>query len=306
MKNRLKKITLTAILALVVFLIIDFATYTIDWFVVKSEHDKFGTYLPCYNYTLLLDSDPTGYITDKSTFRKPVNAKSKKAPIYIFGCSFAYGDKLKDNETFGTKLAELTNRPVYNFAYPGFSVQHMIYQLDNMDFSEYPTPKTIIYVYISDHIRRMLTDFNQPVQNVQYPRYELKNGELKLKNRIHFSYVNFYCLRKILCYFQKINAENKENEAKNFELLEKHFLLANSKIKSKFPNAEFIILLYNPTEQEFFRDKKALEDANIKVITTADLSPINLSGEDFKLPDSHPSPKVWEFLTPKFVEKMSF
>lgn len=172
-----------------------------------------------------------------------------------------------------------------------------------MDFSKYPKPKTIIYIYISDQMRRLLTDFNQPVQNVQYPRYELKNGDLKFKEKIKFSYVNFYCLRKIYCYFQNSRAANAKFAEENYDLLEKHFLAINSKIKEKFPNSQFIILLYNPTDKEFFRNKKTLEDQGIKVTTTADLSPINLSNDEYKLKDSHPSAKVWEILTPKFVEK---
>ena len=202
MNKKFKKIAITILFSVAVFFVIDFTAYTTDWLIIKAEHDKFGTYAPSYKYTLLLDEDPFSYIVDKNSFRKPSNEKSKNPPIYIFGCSFAYGEKLNDNETFGAKLAEITNRPVYTFAYPGFSVQHMLYQLDNMDFSKYPKPKTIIYIYISDQMRRLMTDFNQPVQNVQYPRYELKNGDLKFKEKIKFSYVNFYCLRKIYCYFQ--------------------------------------------------------------------------------------------------------
>lgn len=303
MNKKFKKIAITILFSVAVFFVIDFTAYTTDWLIIKAEHDKFGTYSPSYKYTLLLDEDPFSYIVDKNSFRKPSNEKSKNPPIYIFGCSFAYGEKLNDNETFGAKLAEITNRPVYTFAYPGFSVQHMLYQLDNMDFSKYPKPKTIIYIYISDQMRRLMTDFNQPVQNVQYPRYELKNGDLKFKEKIKFSYVNFYCLRKIYCYFQNSRAANAKFAEENYDLLEKHFLAINSKIKEKFPNSQFIILLYNPTDKEFFRSKKTLEDQGIKVTTTADLSPINLSNDEYKLKDSHPSAKVWEILTPKFVEK---
>lgn len=60
----------------------------------------------------------------KFNMRKPFGTQYKKEPIAVFGCSYAYGYKLKDEQSFGYKLSEYTKRPVYNRAYSGLSIQH--------------------------------------------------------------------------------------------------------------------------------------------------------------------------------------
>ena len=56
------------------------------------------------------------------TPRKPDNENFKNPPILLFGCSFAYGEYLAQNQTFSYKLSKLLNSPVYNRAIPGFGV----------------------------------------------------------------------------------------------------------------------------------------------------------------------------------------
>ncbi len=296
------KVAITILISIILFIIIDFLSYTIDWFAIEKEHKKFDTYLPPFKYSWKLDPDPYSYIISKSTFRKPLNTNSKKGAIYIFGCSFAYGEKLQPSETFGANLTKLTKRPVYNFAYPGFSVQHMIYQLETMTFPKNTSPDYIIYVYIDDHIRRMQTEFMQAYELTRFPLYvQNKNGELEFKKTRNFSPSIFYVVKKLKCFQAKYRANHFEKE--NFELLEKHFLKANDLIKQKFPQSKFIILLYTPNDSAQNHDWTNLQKQNIKVITTNELTDLDLQSEDYKRIDGHPKANVWQLLTPKFIQK---
>ena len=45
--------------------------------------------------------------------------KEEKNPIVVLGCSYAYGQGLKDKETFSYLLSEYTSRPVISFAHCG-------------------------------------------------------------------------------------------------------------------------------------------------------------------------------------------
>ena len=303
MNKILLKTFLTVICSIIIFTVIDFCAYTIDWFEIKKLHDKYGTWLIPYKYSWVLDSDPYSYIISKSSFRPPVNTQSKKEAVYIFGCSFAYGESLQENKTFASQIAKLTNRPVYNFAFPGFSIQHTLYQLENMDFSEYPPPKYVIYIYIDDHIRRMLTDFMQPHELNMYPIYKPdKNGNLVFQNKSRITPSIFYIVKKLQCTYAKYKADSPHYAKENAVLMEKHFLKANELIKELFPDAKFVVLLYQPKN---FQDKeviKELEENGITVISTDNLSSENLSEKKYKLIDSHPSEKVWQLLTKPFLQ----
>lgn len=88
----------------------------------------------------------------KFNMRKPFGTQYKKEPIAVFGCSYAYGYKLKEEQSFGYKLSEYTKRPVYNRAYSGLGIQHMLYQLEREDFiRKFLSPNTL-FLFISKGI----------------------------------------------------------------------------------------------------------------------------------------------------------
>ena len=300
----IKKVIVTILLSFLIFIIIDYSSYNTDWNELKKLHEKYGTYLIPYNYTWILDPDPYSYILSEDFFRKPINVNSKKEPIYIFGCSFAYGEKLSDTENFGYLLGEATKKPIYNFSFPGFSIQHTIYQLENMSFSNIPKPKYVIYVYMFDHIRRMYTKFMQPHEINRYPYYKFdKNKNLVFQKQPNFSLSNFYIVKKLLCYQAKYKAESKKYEKENFQFAEQHFLRINELLKEKFPDSQFIILFYELRDAERNYNWEKLKKEGINIIYTGNLTNEDLSSEKYQLPDSHPSKEAWKLLVPKFIKK---
>ena len=45
------------------------------------------------------------YSSSTKVFRKPEGLQYKGKPILLYGCSFAYGEKLKRKDTFSSQLA---------------------------------------------------------------------------------------------------------------------------------------------------------------------------------------------------------
>ncbi|MGN0004391.1 MAG: hypothetical protein ACI37Z_00215 [Candidatus Gastranaerophilaceae bacterium] len=301
LKKIILKICLTLFCTFLAFLLLDIIVYSIDWIALKKHNEKFGGYLIPYKYSLSLNKYSYDYILDEKYYRKPTNTQSNLKPIYIFGCSFAYGEGLSDNETIDANLAKITKRPVYNFAYPGFSVQHMLYQLENIDFSKYKKPEYIIYFYMQDHLRRIQTPFMQPHETNRYPIYYTNNkGDFVFKkNRFD---IPFYIVKKIQCFYAKYKTTSPDFEKNNNDLLKNHFLKANSIIKEKFPDSKFIIVLY---EQESIKNKAVFNDLKkygIEVISTKEITSEKLSDKKYKLIDNHPSALAWKEITPKLVK----
>ena len=96
----------------------------------------------------------------------------------IFGCSFAFGSSLKPDENFGYKLAEKLNSVVYNRAFPGWGVQHMLMLLeDKHSLNNIDEADTVIYLYIEDHLNRLNSYYwGWSFYNVINQRYFLKKA----------------------------------------------------------------------------------------------------------------------------------
>mgnify|MGYP002869995405 CR=1 FL=1 len=118
----------------------------------------------------------------KNEMRKPVGVKYKKKPILFLGCSYAYGQFLENKDTLGYKISKKSKRPVYNWAYPAWGVQHAYFIVKHMPKIE-PEPQYVFYVFMNDHLRRMFINcFREDyAENLQY---KIKDGELeKIDNR---------------------------------------------------------------------------------------------------------------------------
>lgn len=245
-----------------------------------------------------------------SQFRKPEGVTYKKKPIIIFGCSFAYGSGLSDNQTFGYKLSHFSKRPVYNRAFSGWGIQHMLYQIRKDSFyKEVREPEYVIYVFIDDHIRRMYLDIFDPSHKSIYLRYKEKKGKLIERKPLFpflwcFYSVNQYQLVKAC----KIN-DKIENEDKNFNFMKKMLLESKREIDKKYPKEKFIIIKYGTHMEEpswyIKTDRwKELEKEGFIVLDTNELTRKDLSSKKYCLEDNHPNEKAWDLIVPKLVEKL--
>ena len=293
----MKKLFISVLISIIIIFLVDISWFFVDVYNVKAflkkrnipENRKFKYFLrPSFNQSI----EKILYVK----FREPINIKSNLAPIYLFGCSFAYGDYLNDNETFGAYLAKITNRPVYNFGFHGWGIQHVLLLLEHYDFSKIKTPKYIIYIYMDDHIRRMYSKYFEGFDDASYFRYLYKNGEFIPDES---NGLTLYLYRKIHCYKNYKTATNPKNNEKNFNLFKKYIEKINDLIKEKFPDSKFIIFVYEEVWNK--QDWQSVEKMGIKVVRKEE--DLGNEIEEYRLGDSHPSAKAWEHYTPIFIKK---
>lgn len=292
----MKKFFISVLISIFVIFSVDILWYFADVYDIKNFLKKRN--IPenlNYKYFLRASYNQSVKNILEVKFREPINKKSNLAPIYLFGCSYAYGDYLNDNETFGAYLAKLTNRPVYNFGFHGWGVQHFLLLLEHYDFSKIKQPKYIIYVYIDDHIRRMYSKYFEGFDNASYFRYLYKNGKFIPDESNGLA---LYLYRKIHCYQKYKTATNPKNNENNFNLFKKHIEKINDLIKEKFPDSKFIILVYEEVWNK--QDWQSVEKMGIKVVRKEE--DLGKEAKEFRLEDNHPSAKAWEHYTPLFIK----
>lgn len=148
---------------------------------------------------------------ERIEYHEILNSDSVEKPILIFGCSFAYGYKISIEKTLHKVLAKYTSRPVYDRSYAGWGINQMLYQLSNEKFYEIiPEPEYVIYVYLSDHVRRLYQPCLYSIFQYYGAFYHLVNGKLMLKKtRIFYDRFNLVA-RTYDKFFSPYPKKNKE------------------------------------------------------------------------------------------------
>ena len=254
---------------------------------------------------------------DTHGFREPVGLAYKKAPVWMFGCSFVFGvghqgwHALED--TFGYIFSQEAKRPVYNRTYPSWGVQHMLYQLKKGEiFNELPEPEYVIFNYISDHARRTQKIVYDAFSDGGYLRYkENKDGKLEeIKPVLPLTW-KFNPVKLWLGHLEYEIRCAEEKHDKNFDLLKKMFIESRDILKAKYPNTKFVILLYNGNdgfdgwyiETERWEE---LKDENFIVIRADELIGENLKDEKFLDPDGyHPNPYAWKLVSKELAKLLN-
>ncbi len=228
-----------------------------------------------------------------------------KRPILLLGCSYAYGQGLTDEQTMGHKLSEYTKRPVYNYSLPGKGLQNTIYilQKDMLDES-INNPEYVIYVFMSDQIRRLystvcLHDYTgYPVYKVQ------RDGTVVLKTNYYPVYRQFYTFY----FFNNIYQIyfNMKFKKKHSRIINAYFKEIHKQIQRKYPNAKFVILMYEDNGNNFGLNLQPLIDDGIEIIHTNELTDVRLLDDEYHIApnDFHPNEKAWDILVPALSQRL--
>ena len=279
--------------------------------------DYIEDYPPDFVRIKLNDRTYTQFCGENRTI---INENYTKAPIVIFGCSYAYGHGLKREETLSYKLSNLTQRPVYNFARcgdnPVISLNTAIdYINDNPDFeNKLSKAEYVVYVYMYNHIGRLIS-LNKNIDNDYTGIFQhSKIEQFFSKNRI---------TRHIVSRMKEMDLLEDYPNTDKSEIFLKGCIKRWAKSVSKYiPNAQIIIILYdekivneNANNVIFYRDLmssyiwKEIElesKGKIKIVHSQDLAGI-IFDKNYKLKkdiaDWHPNEKAWNLLTPLLVQK---
>ena len=106
---------------------------------------------------------PWTYYFNKYNFRDSFNINSTKKKIGFFGCSFTFGEGIKQDETFVYQVANEFNLEYFNFGAPGSSVERvartfsMATDLVNLDYAVITFPS---------HFRQFYQNNNSEIINL--------------------------------------------------------------------------------------------------------------------------------------------
>lgn len=235
---------------------------------------------------------------------RPVSGLSfSKRPVIILGCSFAYGKFLNDDETLSYKLARYTQRPVYNYAVEGKAFQNALYILENKIYdTNIKNPEYVIYVMMSDHIRRLYTNVCM-ADFVGYPLYVFdKNGKLYMKKPYYPVYRQFYTFYFINNWIFKKFLEKDYNRHSKY--VNAYFKAMNEEIKKQYPDTKFVILMYG--NNNFGLNLSELEKSGFIIINTQDITGVNLLSREYQQSDTdkHPVAKAWDIVVPALADRL--
>lgn len=307
-----------------IFLLIFFNLSLLLGFVVISDYFAYRIYAKVYKKNHIKVEDfHYELLTKKTTLkkekevienklRKPDGLQFKsKHSITIFGCSFAYGTGLKQNQTLGYKLSGLLKTPVYNRALSWGNIQEMWYQAGAEGAKELnntvPTD-TYIYVMINDHYSRMYS-FATVHTWRQYLNYIDNKGNLR--NELQLSLLqSILRLSYTYRHFENIKAnkylKNPKNKNEIINRAAAYFIETKNNLKAdNNKEISFIVLFYDNINYEK-ELKEKLEKNGIIVISTKDLTNENLRNIKYTLSkkDLHPNENAWDLITPLLAEKI--
>ena len=237
-----------------------------------------------------------------------------KPSVIVMGCSFAFGVDLKDFETLPDKIQKFTGRKTLNFAFPAHSIQHVLYKIQKFDEFEYEVKNAdyVIYVFISDHLRRMYLNYFDKYAQAKYLKYR------KRKNT--FEHDNFSVT--LLDYFKTTTIARRSNDFfytlksdnEKFELFKQYIKECKKSLYEKNPNCKFVLIVYNSTESSkrmgitpFHTNRwKEIEDEGIIVINFDTSKYDFLNDDEYIASDElHPSEKAWDRLVPVIARQLN-
>ena len=273
----------------------------------KLSLKKFVKYM-LFEMNILYFYDANNYF-EQEEFRKPSVGKNyKNEDIIIAGCSFAHGASLKDNETVSAILAKkFPKYKVYNIGISGGSPRENLFILRNSQKfknwgilpDEKEDTKFFIYVYFRGQKERIILTIIRP-NSPHYKVTKLKNGEQKLdfyipKNNIRKTFIYKYTISKLTL---------SDTILENFNgLLHLYFKEIQKEIKTKYPNSQFVIYIYDYYSDLNNNDIKNLEKEGIKVI----ISNKNYNEKQYlDFDNQHPNGRAWEEITDYLGKELNF
>lgn len=241
--------------------------------------------------------------------------KGKKHAIFG-GCSFTFGQGLKDEDTLPYLIEE--SHPevnTVNFTFLGGAVHTLLYHAKLVPLKAYVKEKEgkFFYIFINDHLNRFLGRADYLAwANPLYPHYEIESGKAVFKGLLKD--------QPFHQAFKKAEASGLKNTALHLTSIYKNkneftddelnaFLTAVKELervyKSDFPKGKFYFIMHPHHGLAREHTKKFLQIAQEKQIHVLDLDPIfqkfisdhkpDVSTYEIK-GDGHPSAKMNRYI----------
>lgn len=320
MKKIFLLISINISILIILLLMVEVFTWGFEnYLMMKNKEVYIGKWpIPFHSGEKYFDIDLKYFPAPQNKWgREPEGLNSKKPPVVIFGCSYAYGFELDKEQTVSYKLAHAANRPVYNRAVTGWGIQHMLYQTKiPLFYEQVPEPEYAIFIMMYDHFRRLYCksfSSGHLLYEERYLRYKDKDGILteigkpKIKNAADFiRYLKnrLYITNKLRTIYLNKVILNPKNHNEYFNFAIKHFVQSRAEMQKHWKNTKYVILLYdNIDNQDLF--VKSLQENGFTVISLPELTNTDLNSSKYKLPDdSHPNGAAWDLTVPLLVKEL--
>ena len=299
----LKRVFINILLIFVVLVSVEFYSF----YKTKIENDNFKKQAD------QLEANNTRKYKTKYRLLKPFNTtiyrnsfiKNKSKNILWFGCSFAEGAGLNDNQTPCFKISELTGKSCINKAKGATGTQFMYYQINDENImNDAKSADYVIYTFIWNHIQRLYNYQVNPLIDMFNLRYKIIDGNLvDITPQFNLLYSSFFVKR----FLNKIVYEQAKEESYNFKLFNKIMKETYNISQKRYPNSKFIFIEFPELSRKELPDYevKELESYGIKVIKVKDIiGDIDIYDKKYWLPDNiHPTEHAWDLILPIIVEK---
>ena len=247
----------------------------------------------------------------EDTYKKRIyNKNTKKKSILILGCSFAEGARLKRNENLAYKLSRKLDRRTYNQGYSGFGTSETLFLSRNDDFYNdiKIEPEYIVYVYLTDHIRRIFADKYGLDKNV-YLSYEEKDNRFIEKNPLFLQLYRLSLLKRLKVKEIYERSINSDYDDYLFNTFKSYIKEVRKNLNNRFPNAKFIIIKYPIKDDEerfiYTTDRwKELESEGFIVYDVMKETNSDMTSSEYTVFDGHPNEKAWELITNDLIKKL--
>lgn len=316
MKNYKKIIFVNLIILIIVLILIEVCSYTRLTKKYEKPLQDINKLMKATGqkviYLKYRDTRAFNYRQIEKVMRKPVYKKSNKKPIVLFGCSFTYGYGLEENQTFSQKLADASGRTVYNRGWIGTGTPFMYYQLNRKDIKkEIPDAEYIIYTFMPDHFYRLLGGRVSAFAPDIMLSYKIKNGKLIEQKPL---FLPLHSLFTVINIEDIIHSKKNRDLEPQKQMFDKLMLESFKLAKLKYPNAKFIILLFDNKEEHNKGGKsnaistyvKTYNQKGFVVIPVDKLLGHKLEDSKYYTTDGyHPSETAWNEIVPKLVKNLN-
>ena len=305
MKEKILKIFKITVIIIAILLIINYGIFSYGVFKNPLKFSSVSA-LKRKNFSVenLMNED----------YREPsgLNYKNKKS-IIVFGCGYAEGVDLNDDQTFEKKLSDYLKVPVYNRGFGAGFIQHAILQVQSGKIDDIiKNSSTAIYIIANkkDFIRLKTYPSNlfdpQFVYSKElYPVFKDKDDDLVLINSKFPSVSGNIFSRLITKVFYKNFYEKIYSDLEELTII--HLEKLNEELKKLNPNIKLVVLMYCESG-DMKQFNKALKKGGITVLYVTELTelPMNelLSDEYQTKQYKHPNEKVWNLLTPAIAKEL--
>ncbi len=298
----MKKILVNLLILLLLFGIVEGASYI-------YLRNKVGDYLTDVNNFAKQNKLPTWslkyapvrvfHVDLRSEQFRPTTKGDRDESIIFFGCSYMYGYKEKYENTIPYIVAKETGITTVNRAFPGGSIVDAIDTMENPEFYNYmkkvPKPKYVIFMFITDHLNRVVVPYRRIIRSADNPyyevnpKYEIENEHVKFKkySKLNLFFKSLYSVKAFYYLYA-----SKFNDKKAPDVMYDLFVLARHMAAERYPGAKFIIIDYKDGGHLLMPDElmKKLKANDFLIFDAEKLAGHELESEKWRIPEDKEHP----------------